>query len=42
MSPKHSFSFQYIQNGQLILPTPNENEQNGYNSHKQTALLFGM
>ena len=32
MSPsKHSFPFQHIQNGQLILPIPNGNEQNDHN-----------
>ena len=36
---KHSFSFQHIQNGQLILPIPNKNEQNDHNDRKQTDYL---
>ena len=36
-SSKHSFSFQYIENGQLILSIPNRNGQNSHNDHKQTG-----
>ena len=33
---KHSFLFQHIQNGQLILPIPNGNGQNGHYNRKPT------
>ena len=36
---KHSFSFQHIQNSQLILSILNGNEQNGHNGRKQTRSL---
>ena len=31
---KYLFSFQHIQNGQLILSIPNKNGQNGHNDYK--------
>ena len=33
---KHSFTFQHIQNDQLILPIWNRNRQNDHNDRKQT------